>query len=385
MESLLTEIKGKYEGELDIEVIDDSLCFKHPSTDIEITLSKDSLDECGSEEEAVNKILKILGLNYITGDCLFDETYFEAIVMVSESHYVDVGDVCIVDEHADPDGTHYEISSSSEEFCYFFDGERAFDYVEADHLTTIKLYNINNIIHFEDRSKFIDSCKELCKSIFFDICRRSSVALELAALSEDDSDPFAEIPDKLEVINKTSIVQDYDKDLINYYYRGSRMETSQFKYLSFYQVLECIFDEVYLYETTQDVKSILNSSWFDPRKDDNAQKVISIVERYNKEKNDKAKLLLVLQRFFRGDTHDDVFVAANSEVIGILKDLGEIKKDEEIKDLQKLVGIIYDFRCSCTHSNRKFPKPSVPHANDSLELYINLAKKIAETVIVNYR
>jgi hypothetical protein len=78
MESLLKKIKVKYEGELDVEVVDDSLCFKHPLTDIEITLSKDTLDECGSEEEAVNKILNILGLNYISGDCLFDETYFEA-------------------------------------------------------------------------------------------------------------------------------------------------------------------------------------------------------------------------------------------------------------------------------------------------------------------
>lgn len=385
MNSLVEKIKAEYGGALDIEVVDDDLCFKHPSTEIEISLSKDSLQEASSEDEIIASVLNILCLDYITGECLFGLNYFEAIVKVSEIFYVDGHDIDITDETADPDAPHYEISTASDEFCCFFDGEKAFDYFESENLTTIKIYNVEKLVKFNEKNEFVELCKDLCKNIFFDICRKASVALELVALSEDDSDPYSEIPDQLEAVTKTSVVQDYDKDMINYYYRGSRMEISEFKYLCFYQVLECVFDEVYLYETTQDVKALLNSNWFNPRKDDNAQRVITIVERYNKEKNDKSKLQLVLQKYFRGDTHDDAFIAANTEVIEILKKLNELKKDEDIKDLQKLVSIIYDFRCSCTHSNRKFPKSSVPHTDDSLELYINLVKKIAEAVIVNYR
>lgn len=35
--------------------------------------------------------------------------------------------------------------------------------------------------------------------------------------------------------------------------------------------------------------------------------------------------------------------------------MGKITKDEDLKDLQKIGNIIYDFRCNCTHSNRSFP------------------------------
>lgn len=388
MEKLVNKIKAAYGADLNIEVVDESICFTHPATEIEISLSKDELDKTGSEEEAVTKVLEMLTLNYVSGECLFDSKYFEAIVSISGSHYVDLlshYDVNLSDENAVADAPHYEISPASEEFCTFFDGESAYDYVEGGNLTTIKLYNTDKLVGFDKAEEYIEVCKNLCKNTIFDICRKTSHAFELLALSQDDDDPYFELTDELEAITRTNFSHDYDKDLINYYYRGARMESSEFKYLCFYQVLECIFDEVFLHETTQDVKALLNSNWFDPRKDDHAQKIISIVDRYNKEKNDKAKLFLVLQKYFRGDTHDDAYIAANAEIIEILKKLEEVKKDDDIKDLQKLVTVIYDFRCSCTHSNRKFPKASIPHTDDSLDLYISLVKKVAEAVIINYR
>jgi hypothetical protein len=56
MNSLVEKIKAEYGGDLDIEVVDESLCFRHPSTEIEISLSKDSLEEAGSEDEIVANI-----------------------------------------------------------------------------------------------------------------------------------------------------------------------------------------------------------------------------------------------------------------------------------------------------------------------------------------
>lgn len=62
-----------------------------------------------------------------------------------------------------------------------------------------------------------------------------------------------------------------------------------------------------------------------------------------------------------------------------------IKKDEELKDMQKLISIIYDYRCKCTHSNRTYPfRSAYENNNDELSGYISLIKKIAEKIIINY-
>jgi len=76
------------------------------------------------------------------------------------------------------------------------------------------------------------------------------------------------------------------------------MEASEFQYLAFYQVLECIFDEVYLSETISDARKIIESSWFSPVEDEHIKGLINIIDRYNKEKDDREKTRLVLQKIF---------------------------------------------------------------------------------------
>ena len=54
-------------------------------------------------------------------------------------------------------------------------------------------------------------------------------------------------------------------------------------------------------------------------------------------------------------------------------------------DIQKLANIIYDFRCDCTHTNRRFAKKDEQLADKTkIESYIELVKKIAERIIINY-
>ena len=386
MEALAAKISEAFKNKLEVETDGEYLWFIHPSTNIQITLTQADTDELKTEDDTIEFVKSMTGMSYKTGDCLYDTNYFEGIVKICGS-YVDMlcdYGVNIADEDVAEGAFHYEISEASDEFCKFFDGERAFKYLEAEKLTTVKLYNIP--IEVSSNEQFVSDCKSMCKNVFFDICRKTSVAFELVELSQDlEDDPFQDVSDKLDMIQKTPVVTGYDKDLLQYYYRGSTMDASEFKFISFYQVLECIFDEVYMHETTQDVKSLLNSNWFDSRSDEHAQNIIGMVEKYNKDKNDRNKLQLVLQKYFRGETHDEAFILANKEIIRVLTELGQIKKNDDLKDLQKLASIIYDFRCTCTHSNRSFPKPAVPHTPQTLYLYIDLIKMVAEVVIVNYR
>lgn len=163
------------------------------------------------------------------------------------------------------------------------------------------------------------------------------------------------------------------------------MENSEFKYLAFYQILECIFDEVYLHETVQDVKQVMNSSWFSSHDNSDVTKVIDLVEKYNKNKNDREKLKLVLEKYFKGEVHEHAFLLANKEIISNLKEMDKIKKEKDLNDLQNLTNVLYDFRCQCTHSNRSYPiKTDYDRTTQELESYIELIKKVTERVIVNY-
>lgn len=119
--------------------------------------------------------------------------------------------------------------------------------------------------------------------------------------------------------------------------------------------MECIFDKVHLYATVQDVKHIINSDWFSKHSNEDIKIVIEMVDTYNKKRSDREKLTLVLENYFRGSLHHNAFLTANRSIINILKEMKFIKDDKELKDLKKVVDIIYDFICKCTHSNRTFP------------------------------
>ncbi|KJD38041.1 hypothetical protein QD46_21985 [Paenibacillus polymyxa] len=192
----------------------------------------------------------------------------------------------------------------------------------------------------------------------------------------------------LNSISNTVVKVTYDSEMLNYYYRAMIMDNNEFKYLAFYQILECIFDEVYQYELVQDVKQILNSNWFSTHNEEHISKMIRLVEQYNNKKTDVEKLRMVLERYFKGDIHDNAFILVNNEVINELKSLHIISKEEEIKNISVIAKHLFDFRCECTHSNRKFPtknKVSFDKTKSELDSYIQLIKMISSRVICNYK
>jgi len=237
--------------------------------------------------------------------------------------------------------------------------------------------------------EFEDIILEIAKCIIFDLDSKYSISLYLMQIPESDDageDPIFEVKEKLQSLENLTLKCKYDKDLIEYYYRAIQMDPSEFKYLAYYQVMECIFDEVFLAENIQDVKQVINSNWFSSYKDDDISKVIRIIEQYNKSKNDREKLKLVLEKYFRGNIHDEAYCLANKEIIELLLEMNLIKNESEFKDIQRLAAIIYDYRCKCTHSNRTFPfRTSFNNTSEEQYNYIILIKKISERIIMNYR
>lgn len=343
-------------------------------------------------DQLETQILRFFTLRYLEDEGCYCEDYLELVISFEE-WYLQYQKYEIIDSNNEIDRINYEISPISDDFINIINIYERYDddFFLPEDLMTLKIRNINKNKNTRvDDKEFLDSARYIAKCIIFDITRKYSVNVKLDyANINPDVDPPEEIEDfvQQEVPTRRCILtNNYDKDLIEYYYVANQMTDNEFKYLAFYRILECIFDEVYLHETLQDVKQIVTSNWFTPSSNQDIATVIKIVEQYNKNKNDREKLKLVLERYFRGDNHDEAYFLANKEIISILiNDVKKIKQKEDIKDIQQFANILYDFRCNCAHSNRAFPAREVYEGTDSeLQNYIRLIKKVSERIIVNY-
>lgn len=291
----------------------------------------------------------------------------------------------------DSDKIFFEISYPSDDFERLINLYYSIDEPQ-EHLTTLQIHNINSVLllNSDDDSATTRIILDIAKAILFDLNRKYDISLRLVNLSglenSDEEDPLYDICEKLEEIDKPTLNTIYDKDLVNYYYRAMTMDDNEFKYLAYYQVMECIFDEVFLHENVQDVKQIINSNKFSSYNDNDITQIIRTIEQYNKNKLDRDKLKLVLEKYFRGDIHDEAYIIANKEIIDLLISMKLIQKENDFKDLQRFTNIVYDYRCYCTHSNRTFPaRTTYNKTNDELYNYLFLIQKTAERIITNYK
>lgn len=388
------EIELEFDKEVWLRDTDESgwgilVKYKDWVTDARILVDLQNLD-------LKTQISRFLSLKYIKAEGCYCEDYVELVISFEE-WYFDYLKYEIIDPNNEKSRINnritYEISPISDELINLF---RIYEKYDEDSffpedLMTLKMRNINTnkIITINDKG-FLETVHFIAKCILFDISRKYSVNVDLDYANINPMvDPPEGIEDRVKQEVPTSrciLTENYDKDLIEYYYVANQMTNSEFKYLAFYRILECIFDEVYLYETIQDVRQIVTSNWFSPSKDQDIASVIKIVEQYNKNKNDREKLKLVLEKYFRGDNHDEAYFLANKDIISILmNNVKKIKSKEDIKDLQQFANILYDFRCNCAHSNRTFPARQVYEGTDSeLENYIRLIRMVSERIIVNY-
>lgn len=367
------------------EIRDDYLVIKHP----EFKFDKSFLCD---NDDIIKDVTTFLEIIYIKGKCFYKDNYIEFIINLSQSNFVNtLGRIQFSIEKGPEitDRIHYEIGQISDEFFEFIDNTLEFDYIKSD-FTTLKIYNINRLLESDIRSEtFIREAENIAKSIIFDVSHKTSISLKLIDIStikKDEAIPFEDILKRAKLIDKKTATLSYDRDLIQYYYRAIQMPSGEFQYLAFYQVLECIFDEVYLSETIHDSRKIIESSWFSSGNDKSIEKLVNIIDRYNKEKDDREKIKLVLKKYFREDTRDEAYLLANEAIFNVLKKLKKMSDIKELKDIQKLGNIIYDYRCKCTHSNRTYPfQTEFRGSQEELDLYIELIKKVTEKIVINYK
>lgn len=366
----------------------DGLTLTHPTYHAELEFEA-PLDE----QKVIEDVTHFLSCKYQSGKLFYYDGYFEILIQQTgyETYLIENGPDISPKEEQDKSKIYYEIGTVSDIFSALLETDISSDIFSQEHYQSFKLYNVKFDLMEKDNKiqteKFLADSYYLTNIAFFDIYRKSGLALSSLDLSGVEDFGFnLEGPD-LEEIKTTEIeAGKYDTDLLRYFNRASTMPESEFKYIAYFQVLECIFDEVYLYETVQDAKSIIDSNWFRTNEFDHVSKLVAIIDRFNKEQNDRSKIKLVLDRFFKLKMHDDAFLLANKEIIQNLIELDAIKKEEDFKDVQKIANAIYDIRNEYTHSNRAFPKRRELEVKSSdLSVQINIIRAIAETIVINYR
>lgn len=384
----LDEIIKKFDNK-SFEKHEEWVSFSHPDNKdvtLNLDITKDGEQEMIDEIELNNFLL----YKYITGQIIIKENYLEALVDFSNIFdYYDEKSTNIVASGPDyAEKAHYELGAISEEFDPFLTESIHWDNFSTEYFKSIKLNNLSNLIKDDYKSdEFLNKAKDLISIIFYQLSTRHGLRLKLIDLSDyDQFEPDIEEVDTSEIENTIIETSNYDLDLVNYYNRAIQMTNSSFKYLAYFQILECIFDEVYRDETIQDAKSIINSNWFDSRNSDNILELIKVIDRFSKDQNDRSKVKLILEKYFKMNLHNEAYLLAYSDISDKLIQLKLINSENDLKDLQKLGNIIYDIRCEYTHSNRSFPKKKETNVeSEKLNEHIELIRLISKVIIENYQ
>jgi len=333
---------------------------------------------------------------YIDSTAFYEDNYIEFSISFPELENIigmpQLSEIAFTDE-SNQDKLFFEINKISEPFFNlktkdqeYGDEYGYYDYEE----NTLKIYNINSELQIDiNADDFYERAQYIAKTIIFNLSYKYDIEIGLSNALEDGEDfevSIYELSERIENIKEKDmlVTKLYDKDLVNYYYRALQMKDSEFKYMAFYQVIECIYDEVLMATTVESIRQLISANGFDSNIDENIKFIIDKIKLHNSSKKDEDKLKLILDKYFKGTLPDEVFLEVNKDVAELLVNMKKIRDASELKDLQKLQQVIYRFRCDCTHSNRAYPIKRVEDEN-SLEDYINLIKMVAERIILNYR
>lgn len=381
---------------MDIQKYIESLPYglKTTLTDGEIEVFHDNwendhsmLFDVEDSKEHIDEQLNFLNYRYVKNYACYSDDYIEILILPSDVHMIDRLGSIEMDEHFGK--LFYKISSISE---IMENSILAYSGLDRDFTEYLDSYTSLKVFYPETHKVDPNKIDYQVKKILFELSYKHDIRFRLYSLPKEmdevyDDDPYYDALEKLTAVKDNYTEREYDSDLLNYYYRANILvDNDVFKYLAYYQVLECIFNEVHLDDTVSDLRQIINSSWFSPQKTEDLTKLVEVVDQYNKSKNDRDKLKMVLEKYFKGTTHKEAFLLANKEITEIMKDkLHAINTEDELWDMQKLAGVIYDVRCESTHTDRTFlRKTKVQLEDDNIEHYISLVRKVSERVILNY-
>ena len=341
--------------------------------------------------EPVNEgfIYAFINFNYILGQSIIRDDYYEIVIECNNIlEYYNFNELEINGCGEDYlNKTYYEIGSISTELGVLLKESIYWDHFSPEYYKSIKIHNLNKIIPGSCTEKsFVEKANDYASIILFQIATHHGLNIKRLDLSDSNIfDPEMEEFDSSSISSTIISPNNYDVDLINYYNRANLMPNDSFKYLAFFQVIECLFDEVYRDQTIQDVKSIINSNWFNSQNSENILDLIKLVEKFSKEQNDKNKIRLVFEKYLKLNMHEEAFLLAYSDISDILIELKLIKDKKELNDTLKFGNIIYDIRCEYTHSNRAFPKRKEANIDEEdLLKHIELIKLTSKAIIENY-
>ena len=343
----------------------------------------------------IHDINAFFNFKYNENRCLYGDDYIEYVIDFPELKslfgYMNLPEVYCSEVYKDR--IYYEITKISLPLFNLIMKEQEYgdeeEYQHHENLS-LKVFNINSIlgIPYTD-SKFTEIALKITKNFLFKLSMKYNINLNIVEKNIyeiDAEDIVSTLYEKLEMVKESDLYynHEYDADLVQYYYQASLMEDSPFKYLAYYQVVECIYDEVLMANTIGDIQQLINSAWFNTNDKSDIQKIIDKIKWQNNSKKDEDKLKLVMDKYFKNNASDDIFLEANKEIIELCKKMKIIKDDSEFKDLQKILKVIYRYRCDCTHSNRNYPISKIADGN-SIQDYTKLIRLIAERIILNYR
>lgn len=190
----------------------------------------------------------------------------------------------------------------------------------------------------------------------------------------------------------------YENDLILFYQKGISSESVDLQYLSFYHILEHLFEKIYNDELIKSIKGELTKPSFSYKRNKDVSELIKVIQdklKYKNEEfliNEPEALRLVLERFIPElDEVKDAIDSYDSTLLDYYKSQEvEFSKgnkvnfeEERDKVLKGLRERIYKTRNSIVHSKETDRERYLPFKHDKiLQKEIILMRIIAEKIII---
>lgn len=367
-----------------------TLRLKHPHTTQLLTLDVESFD---SEESAVSHAQALLRTQYYNNRSLLtSEDSIEVLATQANSPWVDTLKLALSGKLGN--GVKFTFSIASDIFASYIGQHNDAEQLTADGLHTLKISNLP--LESQPEAQLARAPRYI-NAVIFELAQqgisntRANIDLDHEEEEEeteaDEGDTWSEEEDapSNNRLTNIDIPSHYDPDLLWYYSRALRMEPSEFQYLAFFQIIECLFDEVHLRDMVQAARSILLSPNFSAERFSDLSALVDIVGRHNQRRDERTKTQLVLERYLKSDVPRDAFLISYKTAIRRARSLGVIQKDDEIFNMQLLARVLYDFRCECAHANRESASKLSAFGREKLKAYISLVRQFTESVIRNYR
>jgi hypothetical protein len=189
----------------------------------------------------------------------------------------------------------------------------------------------------------------------------------------------------------------YNQELIYYYQMGISAETPALKYLSYYQILEYFYNNVFDEFLVNKLKTEMTRPDFSYVEDSNIKKLIGIIEKNTKLKksnddylNEQKALNLLLEKYIESERVNEFVKKSNPEIISYYQknkvpfsDGSKIDFENMNTFYQNLASRIYKTRNSIVHNKDGEEWRYIPYEHSTLLLKeLHLLKFACQEIII---